>query len=117
MSMFQNLQASSKVNSIHLQSKPFFPKVNLEFPKVNLEFPKVNLKIFWEIFMVFRCFQMLETTFPLTSAVFSDVVRMWFGRGSDLVRMWVRGGSDVFSDLVQTVWQKSRESGFQHFQN
>ena len=43
----------------------------------------------------------------------SDVVRMWFGRGSDVVRMWVGGGSDVLSDLVQTVWQKLRESGCQ----
>ena len=67
----------------------------------------------------------LETTFPLTSAIVSDVVWMWFGRGSDVVRMWSgRGpdvvrtwfgrGSDVFSDLVQTVWQKLREGGFQH---
>ena len=43
----------------------------------------------------------------------SDVVRTWFGCGLDVVRMWVRGGSHVFSDLVQTVWQKLRESGFQ----
>ena len=63
---------------------------------------------------------------PLTSesASVSDVVRMrlgcgsgvvwmWLRRGSDVVRTWVRGGSDVFSDLVQTVWQKLRESGFQ----
>ena len=67
---------------------------------------------------------MLETTFPSTSAIVSDVIRMWFGRGSDVVqtwfrcgsdvvRRWVGGGSDVFSDLVQTVWQKFRESGFQ----
>ena len=34
---------------------------------------------------------------------------MRFGRGSDVVRMWVGGGSDVFSDLVQTIWQKLRE--------
>ena len=42
----------------------------------------------------------------------------WFGCGSDMVRLWVGCGSDVFSDvfldLVQTVWQKLRESGFQH---
>ena len=38
---------------------------------------------------------------------------MWFGRGSDVVRMWFGGGSDVFSDLVQTIWQELRESGFQ----
>ena len=38
---------------------------------------------------------------------------MWFGGGSDVVRRWVGGGSDVFSDLVQTVWQKLRERGFQ----
>ena len=44
----------------------------------------------------------------------SDVARAWFGRGSDVIRMWVGGGSDVFSDLVQTVWQKLSESGFQH---
>ena len=44
----------------------------------------------------------------------SDVARMWFGRGSDVVGMWVGGGSDVFSDLAQTPWQKLRESGFQH---
>ena len=43
----------------------------------------------------------------------SDVVRMRFGHGSDVVQMWVGRGSDVFSDLVQTVWQKLRESGFQ----
>ena len=42
------------------------------------------------------------------------MVWTWFGRGSDVVRMWVGGGSDVFSDLMQTVWQKLRESGFQH---
>ena len=36
----------------------------------------------------------------------SDVVRTWFGCGSEVVRMWAGGGSDVFSDLVQTVWQK-----------
>ena len=41
----------------------------------------------------------------------SDVVQTWFGCGSDVVRMWVGGGSDVFSDMVQTVWQKLRESG------
>ena len=46
--------------------------------------------------------KLLEATLPLTSATVSDVVRTWFG-----------GGSDVFSDLVQTVWQKLRESGFQ----
>ena len=38
---------------------------------------------------------------------------MWFGRVSDVVQMWVGGGSDVFSDLVQPIWQKLRESGFQ----
>ena len=45
----------------------------------------------------------------------SPKVQMWFGRGSDadVVRMWFGVGSDVFSDLVQTVWQKLRESGFQ----
>ena len=42
-----------------------------------------------------------------------DMVRMWFGCGSDVVRMWVGCGSDVFLDLVQTAWQKLRESGFQ----
>ena len=39
---------------------------------------------------------------------------MWFGRGSNVVRRWLGGGSDLFSDLVQTVWQRLRESGFQH---
>ena len=39
---------------------------------------------------------------------------MWFGCGSDVVRTWFGCGSDVFSDLVQTVWQKLRVSGFQH---
>ena len=38
---------------------------------------------------------------------------MWFGRGSDVVQTWFGCVSDVFSDLVQTVWQKLRESGFQ----
>ena len=42
----------------------------------------------------------------------SDVVRMWFGRGLDVVRICFGCGSDVFSDLVQTVWQNLRESGF-----
>ena len=41
----------------------------------------------------------------------SDVVQMWL----DVAGMWFGGGSDVFSDLVHTVWQKLRESGFQHF--
>ena len=67
-------------------------------------------------------FKMLETTFPSTSAIvsdaawmrFLDVVRTWFGRGSDVVRMWFGCGSHVSSDLVQTVWQKLRKSGFQH---
>ena len=44
----------------------------------------------------------------------SHAVWMWFGRGLDVVRMWGGGGSDVFPDLAQTVWQKLRESGFQH---
>ena len=68
---------------------------------------------------------LLETASTLTSTIVSDVVWMWFGRGSDVVRtwfgcgsdvarMWVGGGSDVFSDLAQTVWQKLRESGCQH---
>ena len=62
---------------------------------------------------------LLETIFPLTSAINyfgcgSDTVRMWFGRGSAVVQMWFGGGSDVFSDLVQTIWRKLRESGFQH---
>ena len=39
--------------------------------------------------------EMLETTFPLTSANVSDAVRMWFGRGSDVVRTWFGRGSDV----------------------
>ena len=37
----------------------------------------------------------LETTFPLTSAIVSDVVRMRFGCGSDVVRIWFGCGSDV----------------------
>ena len=76
---------------------------------------------------------LLETTFPLTAAIVSergsdvvrmrfrrgsDAVRTWFGCGSDVVRMWFGRGSDVVSDvfsaLAQTVWQKLRESGFQH---
>ena len=69
--------------------------------------------------------EVLETTSHLISAIVSDAVRMWFGcgsdvvrrwfgRGSEVVRMWAGGGSDVFSDLVQTVCQKLRESGSQH---
>ena len=61
-----------------------------------------------------------ETTLPVTSAIVSDAVRMRFGFGSDLVRTWFGCGSDVGrrwlerdSDLVQTAWQKLRESGFQ----
>ena len=46
--------------------------------------------------------------------VVSDVVRLWFRCGSDVVRRWVGGGSDMFSDLVQTDWQKLREIAFQH---
>ena len=29
--------------------------------------------------------------------------------------MWLGCGSDVFSDVVEKVWQKLRERGFQHF--
>ena len=43
----------------------------------------------------------------------SDMVRTWLGRGSDVGRRWV----GRVSDLVQTVWQKLRESGFQHSKN
>ena len=63
----------------------------------------------------------LETTFPFTSAIVSDVVRCgsdvvwsvwtWFGCGSEVGRRWL---GRVFSELVQTLWQKLRESGFQH---
>ena len=78
--------------------------------------------------------KVLETTCPSISVIVSDTVRMRFGCGSDVVRMWFgrgfgrgsdvvrtwfgsgsEGGSDVFSDLVQKVWQKFRESGFQQF--
>ena len=38
---------------------------------------------------------MLETTFPLTSAIVSDSGRMRFGCGSDVVRTWFGRGSDV----------------------
>ena len=62
----------------------------------------------------------LEATFPLTSAIASDAVRMSFRRGSDVVWTWFGGGSDVGRrwlgrvwDLVQRVRQKLRESGFQ----
>ena len=41
------------------------------------------------------CGHLLETTFPLTSAIVSDAVRTWFGRGSDVVRTWFGRGSDV----------------------
>ena len=51
--------------------------------------------------------------FSLTSAIVLDVVRTWFGCGLNVARTWVGGGSDVFLDLVQTVWKKLRESGFQ----
>ena len=44
----------------------------------------------------------------------SDMVRTRLGRGSDVARTWFGRGSDVVSDLAQTVWQKLRESGFQH---
>ena len=49
------------------------------------------------------CMTLLETTFPLTSAMRFGLVRMWSGCGSDVVRTWFGCGSDVFSDLVQTV--------------
>ena len=47
--------------------------------------------------------KLLETTFPLASAIASVAVQMWFGCGSeirfgcgsDAVRMWFRRGSDV----------------------
>ena len=39
--------------------------------------------------------KVLETTFPLTSAIVSDAVRMQFGRGSDVVRMCFGCGSGV----------------------
>ena len=60
-----------------------------------------------------HCFGRGSDAFRIWFGCGSDVVRMWFGRGLDAVWMWFRGGSDVFSDLVQTVWQKLRESGFQ----
>ena len=76
--------------------------------------------------------RVLETFFPLTSAIVLDVVRLWFGCGSDVVRMWVwlgcgadvvrmwfGCGSDVgrgwlgrVSDLLQTVLAEVKGSGF-----
>ena len=47
-----------------------------------------------------------------------DARNSWLENGSNAAKTSVRapgfgGGSDLFSDLVQTVWQKLRESGFQ----
>ena len=60
-----------------------------------------------------------ETSGLLLSNHFSLNLCHCFGCGSDVVRMWcgrVFGcGVDVFSDLVQTVWQKLRESGLRDF--
>ena len=47
-------------------------------------------------------------------AIASDVARMWLGCGLNKARMWLRRSSDLFSGVVQTVWQKLRERGFQH---
>ena len=44
----------------------------------------------------------------------SKAARLWLGCGSDVARMWRGRGLDVFSDVVQTVWQKLRERGLQH---
>ena len=60
---------------------------------------------------------MLETSFPFTSAKISDVAWMWLGYGSDVARMWLGCRSDVFSDVIEKVWQKLRERGFQHLDN
>ena len=78
----------------------------------------LDIKAAWE-----KRWSLLETTFALNFrprcrmwfGCGSDVVQTWFGRGSDVVQTWFGRGSDVFSDLVQTVWQKLRESGFQQW--
>ena len=64
---------------------------------------------------------MLETAFPLTSAIVpdvvrmrfrceSDVVRVWFGRGSHVVRMWFGCDLDVGQRWLRRVFGYSADS-------
>ena len=67
--------------------------------------------------------RLLETTFPLTSAIVLDVVRMrlrcgsdaaWicFGCGSDVAQTWFERGSDVVRTCFRTGCKQSgRSSG------
>ena len=54
--------------------------------------------------------ELLETTFPLISAIVSDVVRMRFGCGSGVVRMWFRRGSEVARRWLGRVFGSGADS-------
>ena len=56
----------------------------------------------------------IETTFPLTSAIVSDVSRTWFGCGSEVVRRWRElvfgGGLEVGRSWLERVFGSGADS-------